>query len=120
VDFRAEAQLFVGTVRSDDGMDRFRCSRSVFSDRLPPTLPQVYSGNMITSNTNHPDCWMEVEKEVVIETTQKRQRLLKFQRDLLVVEEEVVIEMTQKRQRLLKFQRDLLVVKDEVESQVVF
>ncbi|GKD03597.1 hypothetical protein Tco_1178571 [Tanacetum coccineum] len=34
------------------------------------------------------------------------------------VEEEVVIEMTQKRQRLLKFQRDLLVVVEEVEGEV--
>ncbi|GKG63336.1 hypothetical protein Tco_0640831, partial [Tanacetum coccineum] len=32
---------------------------------------------------------MEVEEEVVIETTQKCQRLLKFSRDLVVVEEEV-------------------------------
>ncbi|GJW45307.1 hypothetical protein Tco_0074106 [Tanacetum coccineum] len=54
VDFRAEAQLFIGTVRSDDGMDQ-----------------------------------AEVEEEVVvIEMTQKHQRLLKFPRDLLVVEEE--------------------------------
>ncbi|GKG56160.1 hypothetical protein Tco_0577235, partial [Tanacetum coccineum] len=50
--------------------------------------------------TNHLDCWMKVEEEVVIKTTQKRQRLLKFQRDLLVVEEEEV--------------------EDEVETQMVF
>ncbi|GKG59585.1 hypothetical protein Tco_0607213, partial [Tanacetum coccineum] len=34
--------------------------------------------------------------------------------------EEEVVGMTQKRQRLLKFLRDLLVVKEEVENQVVF
>ncbi|GJR71897.1 retrovirus-related pol polyprotein from transposon TNT 1-94 [Tanacetum coccineum] len=72
-----------GHYRGWDGPGRFRCSRSVFSDRLPPTLPQVYredmdhAQNVFTTST--------VEEEVVIETTQKHQRLLKFQRDLLVV-----------------------------------
>ncbi|GKE57633.1 hypothetical protein Tco_1496818 [Tanacetum coccineum] len=32
---------------------------------------------------------MEVEEDVLIKTTQKRQRLLKFQRDLVVVVDEV-------------------------------
>ncbi|GJZ83447.1 hypothetical protein Tco_0648620 [Tanacetum coccineum] len=50
--------------------------------------PSLRSWGQRCLQTDHPECWMEVEEEVVIEMTQKRQRLLKFQRDLLVVVEE--------------------------------
>ncbi|GKB65644.1 hypothetical protein Tco_0921830 [Tanacetum coccineum] len=57
VDFRAEAQLFVGTVRSDDGMDQAGSGVVWFGlcERLPQLCLKFTVGIMITfgSSTSH-------------------------------------------------------------------
>nr|GEY27940.1 reverse transcriptase domain-containing protein [Tanacetum cinerariifolium] len=95
VDARSDAQLFVRTGRSDDGIDQ---AGSGVADECTCSSGSVSSSICRSSGIDETNgmslvWWMEVDEEEAIKTIKKLKNILKFQMDLLVVEEEVADEV---------------------------